>query len=62
MDEGDVVREGDVVCVVQQMKMELEVRSPRSGRVAWVMEVEDGEDVGEGVLAAVIESDKEARL
>jgi biotin carboxyl carrier protein len=42
--------------------MELEVRSPRSGRVAWVMEVEDGEDVGEGVLAAVIESDKEARL
>jgi pyruvate carboxylase len=62
VDEGDVVREGDVVCVVQQMKMELEVRSPRSGRVAWVMEVEDGEDVGEGVLAAVIESDKEARL
>ncbi|KAF2117277.1 carbamoyl-phosphate synthase L chain, ATP binding domain-containing protein [Lophiotrema nucula] len=62
VDEGDVVREGDVICVVQQMKMELEVRSPRSGRVAWVMEVEDGEEVGEGMLAAVVEVEKEARL
>jgi acetyl/propionyl-CoA carboxylase alpha subunit len=62
VDEGDIVREGDVVCVVQQMKMELEVRSPRSGRVSWVMEVEDGEDVAEGVLAAVVEREGEARL
>jgi pyruvate carboxylase len=62
VDEGDVVKEGDVLCVVQQMKMELEVRSPRSGRVGWVCEVEDGEDVGEGVLVCIIESDKEVRL
>jgi pyruvate carboxylase len=62
VDEGDAVKEGDVICVVQQMKMELEVRSPRSGRVAWVLEVEEGEEVGEGMLAAVIEGDKEARL
>ncbi|KAF2825255.1 hypothetical protein CC86DRAFT_446652 [Ophiobolus disseminans] len=62
VDEGDVVKEGDVVCVVQQMKMELEVRSPRSGRIMWVMEVEDGEDVAEGVLAAVIAPTVEARL
>ncbi|KAH7074250.1 carbamoyl-phosphate synthase L chain, ATP binding domain-containing protein [Paraphoma chrysanthemicola] len=62
VDEGDVVKEGDVLCVVQQMKMELEVRSPRSGRVGWVCEVEDGEDVGEGVLVCVIESGKEVRL
>lgn len=62
VDEGDVVKEGDVICVVQQMKMELEVRSPRSGRVAWVLEVEEGEEVGEGMLAAVIENEKEARL
>jgi acetyl/propionyl-CoA carboxylase alpha subunit len=57
VDEGDVVREGDVVCVVQQMKMELEVRSPRSGVVRWVTEVEDGEDVGEGWLVCIIEGD-----
>lgn len=62
VDEGDMVKEGDVICVVQQMKMELEVRSPRSGKIAWVMEAEDGEDVGEGTLAAIIESEKEARL
>jgi pyruvate carboxylase len=62
VDEGDVVKEGDVICVVQQMKMELEVRSPRSGRVMWVTEAEDGEEVGEGMLAAVVEREKEARL
>ncbi|KAJ4299316.1 hypothetical protein N0V90_004560 [Kalmusia sp. IMI 367209] len=62
VDEGDAVKEGDVVCVVQQMKMELEVRSPRSGVVTWVLEVDEGEDVGEGTLAAVVERDREARL
>lgn len=62
VDEGDVVKEGDVVCVIQQMKMELEVRSGRSGRVSWVMEVEDGGEVDVGWLAAIVESDVQARL
>lgn len=62
VDEGDIVKEGDVICVVQQMKMELEVRSPRSGRITWVTEAEDGEDIAEGTLAAIIESEKDARL
>jgi pyruvate carboxylase len=62
VDEGDVLKEGDVICVVQQMKMELEVRSGRSGRVTWVMEVEDGGEVDVGWLAAVIESDRQVRL
>ncbi|KAF2097670.1 PycA protein [Rhizodiscina lignyota] len=53
--EGDILRKGDVVCVVQQMKMELEVRASRAGRVTWVTEAEDGEEVGEGTLAAEIE-------
>ncbi|KAH4402122.1 hypothetical protein HBH92_214880 [Parastagonospora nodorum] len=59
VDVGDVVREGDVLCVVQQMKMELEVRSPRRGRVGWVMEVEDGEEVAEGMLVVVLEREGE---
>lgn len=54
-----MVKEGDVVCVVQQMKMELEVRSPRSGQVGWVCEVEEGEDIGEGVLVCVVENSGE---
>ncbi len=62
VDEGDIVKEGDVICVVQQMKMELEVRSPRSGKVTWVTEAEDGEEITEGILAAIVESEKEARL
>jgi pyruvate carboxylase len=62
VDEGDTVKEGDVICVVQQMKMELEVRSPRSGRITWVTEAEDGEEVAEGMLAAIVGSEKEARL
>jgi pyruvate carboxylase len=62
VDEGDVIKEGDVVCVVQQMKMELEVRSHRSGVVRWVTEAEDGEEVGEGMLVCVVEGDREAKL
>jgi pyruvate carboxylase len=62
VDEGDVVREDDVICVVRQMKMELEVRAPKAGRVTWVTDVEDGEEVGEGVLAAEIEVLGEERV
>ncbi|OAG00109.1 uncharacterized protein CC84DRAFT_1156149 [Paraphaeosphaeria sporulosa] len=62
VDEGDAVREGDVVCVVQQMKMELEVRSARSGVVTWVCEADEGDEVGEGTLAAIVMSSHEARL
>jgi pyruvate carboxylase len=62
VDEGDIVREGDTICVIQQMKMELEVRSPRSGVVKWVTEAEAGEDVAEGMLAVVIVAEQSARL
>lgn len=53
--EGDEVRKGDVVAVVQQMKMELEIRAARPGRVIWMYEGEEGDDVGEGVLVAELE-------
>ncbi|THX71723.1 hypothetical protein D6D04_09397 [Aureobasidium pullulans] len=62
VDEGDVVQQDDVICVVQQMKMELEVRSPRSGNVVWITELEDGEDVAEGMLAAIVVPQKDAKL
>lgn len=52
VDEGDEVKENDIVAFVKQMKMELEVRSPKSGIVDWVIELEndEGDDVAEGVL------------
>jgi pyruvate carboxylase len=57
VDEGDQVAEGDVLAVVQQMKMELDIRSPKNGRVAWVTEAEDGEDVAEGMLILELQLD-----
>ncbi|KAF2152658.1 hypothetical protein K461DRAFT_294307 [Myriangium duriaei CBS 260.36] len=54
VDEGDEVRKGETLFVVRQMKMEIEVRAPRDGVVKWVMEVEEGEDVGEGWLGVVV--------
>ncbi|KIW04447.1 uncharacterized protein PV09_04713 [Verruconis gallopava] len=62
VDVGDLVREGDVICVVRQMKMELEVRSHRSGKVVWLLEAEDGEDVAEGTLAAELEDGQRGKV
>lgn len=60
VDVGDSVREGDVICVIRQMKMELEVRAPRAGTVGWLLEVEDGEEVAEGTLAAELVFEEDA--
>lgn len=61
VDEGDQLKAGDVVCIVSQMKMELEVRCRKAGRVSWVMEARDGEDVAEGDLAVEIVPEEEVR-
>ncbi|KAJ5775453.1 uncharacterized protein N7511_000464 [Penicillium nucicola] len=54
--EGEDVAENQVLAFVKQMKMELEVRSPRAGRVKWVYEMEDEEeDVAEGMLLVELE-------
>jgi len=58
VDVGDVVKQDEAICVIKQMKMEVEVRSHKSGRVSWVTEAEDDEDVAEGMLAAVVEDEK----
>lgn len=50
VDEGDHVAEGELLCVVKQMKMELEVRAPRSGEIKFICEAEEGEQVNEGLL------------
>ncbi|KAJ5983187.1 ATP-grasp fold subdomain 1 [Penicillium waksmanii] len=51
VSDGENVVENQVLAFVKQMKMELEVRSPRAGRVEWVYEMEyEEEDVAEGML------------
>ncbi|KAJ6007595.1 hypothetical protein N7540_011571 [Penicillium herquei] len=55
--EGEEVVENQVLAFVKQMKMELEVRSPRAGRVVWAHEMEDEEeDVAEGMLLVELEA------
>jgi pyruvate carboxylase len=56
-DEGDEVAEGELLCVVRQMKMELEVRAPRAGQIKWVCEAEEGEQVNEGLLVCELVGD-----
>ncbi|RVX76114.1 hypothetical protein B0A52_00471 [Exophiala mesophila] len=60
VDEGDEVQENEVIAFVKQMKMELEIRSPRAGIIKWAIELEndEGDDVAEGVLLAELESDE----
>lgn len=63
IDPGDSIRVGDVICVVKQMKMELEVRAHKAGVASYVIEAEDGEDLAEGMLAAVVDDVRiEAKL
>lgn len=57
VDVGDIVKAEDVICVVQQMKMEIEIRASRGGRISWITEAEDGEEIAEGILAAEVEVD-----
>ena len=63
VDEGDEVKEGDIIAFVKQMKMELEIRSPRSGIVDWAIELEDeeGDDIAEGVLLLELKSEGGSR-
>jgi biotin carboxyl carrier protein len=61
VDVGDEIGKGETVAVVRQMKMELEIRAGKGGRVVWIYEGDEGDEVGEGVLLAEIEG-REARL
>jgi biotin carboxyl carrier protein len=58
VDPGDVIQKDQPICVIKQMKMEVEVRSHKAGLVTFVTEAEDDEDVAEGMLAAVVEDER----
>ncbi|KAF7898957.1 uncharacterized protein EAF01_008170 [Botrytis porri] len=61
VEKGDQIVAGHTICVIRQMKMEVEVRSQKDGVVKWVFgdgeedrweEKEEGENVGVGILDA----------
>lgn len=51
---GDAVEEGDVLLILESMKMEIPVEAPCAGRLA-AFRVEEGASVDEGTVLAVIE-------
>ena len=52
--EGDRVAEGDVICILEAMKMENELKAPRAGIVK-KLHVQEGQDVVRGAVLAEIE-------
>ena len=51
---GAMVRESDVLVILESMKMELPVEAPAPGRVAKIL-VEEGQSVEEGDVLVVLE-------
>ncbi len=52
--EGDQVAEGDVICILEAMKMENELKAPRTG-VVKALHAQAGQDVEMGAVLAEIE-------
>jgi acetyl-CoA carboxylase biotin carboxyl carrier protein len=52
--EGDELAEGEVILILESMKMEIPVEAPRAGTLVEIR-VDEGENVEEGATLAVIE-------
>ena len=57
VNEGDTVAAGQVVCVVEAMKMENEITSPRAGTVSG-LSVEPGQPVSTGQVICLVAQDE----
>ena len=51
--EGELLAEGDVIIILESMKMEIPVEAPCAGILAEIR-VDEGESVEEGAILAVI--------
>ena len=58
VQDGDEVREGQVVCVVEAMKMENEITAHRPGTVSG-LSVAEGEQVATGQVICVVAQEGE---
>jgi biotin carboxyl carrier protein len=55
VSEGELIGEGDVVAVLESMKMRLELRTPRAGMVR-ALSVSAGREVAQGEVLAIIDN------
>ena len=53
VEPGDAVEEGEVMMILEAMKMEITVAAPKSGTVVEIM-VKEGDDVGLGDILVSI--------
>jgi acetyl-CoA carboxylase biotin carboxyl carrier protein len=51
---GDVIGEGDVIIILESMKMEIPVQAPCGGQLTEIR-VAEGDNVEEGTILALIE-------
>jgi biotin carboxyl carrier protein len=54
VSQGDAVEEGDTICILESMKMEIPVEATASGKIAQI-NVNEGGVVQEGDIIAVID-------
>ena len=52
---GQEVREGDALVILESMKMEIPVLSPKAGTITEIR-VSEGEAIGEGQLVAILDA------
>lgn len=52
--QGDAVAEGDMIAIVEAMKMEIPVTSPAAGKIVEIR-VSEGDVIAENALVAIIE-------
>ncbi len=50
---GDDVAEGDVVMILESMKMEMPIEAPVAGKIS-AIKVKEGEPVMEGAVVAIV--------
>ena len=53
--EGDQIGEGDTLVLLESMKMEIPVLSPKAGTIKEIR-VAEGEAIGEGQLVAILDA------
>jgi acetyl-CoA/propionyl-CoA carboxylase biotin carboxyl carrier protein len=53
VEKGATVEEGDLICVIEAMKMENEITAHRSGKVT-TLNVSEGASISSGDVIAVI--------